>query len=286
MDSIAFLGLGAMGVRMAGRLLDAGFPLTVWNRSPAGDDLVARGARRAGTPAEAARGAALVISMVSDDAASEAVWDTPGAGALEGLDAGALAMVSSTLTPARVRALAAKVEARGAQFLDAPVSGSLPQAEGGALIYLLGGDAAVVARARPALDVLGQAAHLCGPVGAGATVKLAVNGLLAIQIAGLGEALGALAAARLDPAASLAILSATPVMSPAMTLMGGLMVRGDHAPRFPVTLVEKDVRYAITQAASVGAALPLHEAARAVYARAEAAGHGAENLTAVRLLYR
>ena len=213
--NVSLLGLGAMGARMAVHLLDAGHTLTVWNRSPGpADALRQRGARVATTPAEAAQSAEVVLSMVTDDDASRAVWIGPD-GALAGLAQGAVAVESSTLTPGRVRKLAQAVGERGASFLDAPVMGSRPQAEAGTLIFLVGGDGASVERVRPLLEAMGGAVHHVGPTGQGAALKLAVNGLYAIQVAAVGEWFHTLRAAGVEADRVVDVLSVVPVTSPA-----------------------------------------------------------------------
>src|ERR1700722_20275891 len=163
---IAVLGLGAMGSRMAARLLGAGHQVSVYNRSagPA-HKLVAAGAVAGKTPRAAAEGAEIVIAMVRDNEASRAIWCDEQDGALRGLGAGAVAIESSTLTPTWVKELGAKLQQRGANFLDAPVVGSRPQADAGQLIHLVGGDADIFVRAKGVLSSLGSAAHHVGPVG-------------------------------------------------------------------------------------------------------------------------
>jgi len=147
---IAFLGLGAMGARMAARLVAAGHAVAVWNRSlAAAAPLVAAGARLTATPAEAASGATVVFSMVTDDVAARRVW-LGGDGAAAALRPGAVAIECSTVTPGWVRELAGGVAARGAHLLDAPVAGSRPQAEAGQLVFMVGGEAAALEAARPA----------------------------------------------------------------------------------------------------------------------------------------
>src|SRR5688500_9013637 len=156
MKRITFLGLGIMGAAMARRLLDHGFDLTVWNRNASrAAALGAAGARIAATPADAARGADAVIAMLADDDASRAVW-SGDAGALAAMDTGAVALDSSTLTIGWMRELGARAAARGIGFLDAPVTGSKPQAEQGVLKFLVGGDAAVVERATPLFAAMGR----------------------------------------------------------------------------------------------------------------------------------
>ncbi len=158
-QKVTFLGLGAMGSRMAANLVQAGYAVTVWNRSPrATEPLAAQGARVAETPLTAAQGAAFVISMVTDDAASAAVWLDPTVGALAGLDAGAVAIESSTVTPGWIDTLSAAVTGRGAQFIEAPVSGSLPQAEARQLVVLAGGEPGAFDAAAPILSAMGTVA--------------------------------------------------------------------------------------------------------------------------------
>jgi len=286
MAKVAFLGLGAMGSRMAARLIGAGHALTVWNRTAErADALAALGAAVAATPRDAAAGCDAAIAMVRDDAASRAVWLDPETGALASLPAGALAVECSTLTPGWVRTLAAEAAARGALFLDGPVAGSRPQAEAGALVHLAGGGPEAVARAAPILSATGAALHHVGPVGAGAAVKLAVNAMLALQVAGLAELVGYLRSDGLDAARAAEALLATPVASPAAKGALGAILAGSHAPSFPLDLALKDLGYALDAAEAVDARLPAVEAVRAVFAEAGAAGLGGLNLTAVAGLF-
>lgn len=285
MMHIAFLGLGAMGGRMAAHLMSAGYPLTVWNRTPAAaTELVSRGARLAATPREAAAGADVVIVMVRDDEASRAVWLDADKGALAGMKPGAVAIDSSTLSFEGSCALGAAIEARGVRFLDAPVSGSRPQADAGQLIFLVGGDQAVFAQVEPVLKAMGSAAHHAGPVGSGALVKLATNTLLGVQVTVIAELVGILQRNGMDPARTLEIVSSTAVWSPYASRALPSMLSGDFRPQFPVELVEKDFGYML-RAAGSDAAAPTIAAARQVFADAAAAGFGAEQLTAVVKLF-
>jgi len=286
MNAIAVLGLGAMGARMATRLVAAGHAVTVWNRSSqATQPLRALGATVASTPRMAVQGAEIVIAMVFDDAASRTVWLDENTGALGGLSASALAMESSTLTPAWVQELGAAVTARGAAFIDAPVAGSRPQAEAGQLIFMAGGEAAAVERARPVLLQLGGALHHVGPLGSGAWLKLVVNSLFATQVAAVAEQLGLLRAAGVDPERALAALKAMPVISAAAGGAATLMLARNFAPQAPVDLIAKDLAYAVRSAERVGATLPITAAAAERYKAASAAGFGEENLVAVSKLH-
>ena len=286
MSKIAFLGLGAMGSRIAARLIEAGHTVTVWNRSPSPvQALVALGARSASTPRDAADGAEFVLSMVTDDAASQAVWTAEKSGALAGIGKDTVVVEISTVSPGWIRTLAETVAGMGAKFLEAPVVGTLPQAESGSLIIFVGGPPETVAVATPLLQSFAAAVHPVGPVGQGAAMKLVANMLLAVQVASLAELLGFAEASGIDPKAALEMIATLPSASPAAIGMGRLMVAGDFAPRFTAALMAKDLRYASQDAASRQVELPVVAASRSVFDRLCALGRGAENITAVATLY-
>jgi 3-hydroxyisobutyrate dehydrogenase len=273
MTRIAFLGLGAMGTRMAGRLIAAGHEVTVWNRTP----MPLTGAALAGTPAAAVTGAEMVITMLRDDAASGAVWSQ----ALAAMMPGAIGIEASTVTPAHVRALHADAAARGVAFLDAPVAGSRPQAEAGQLIFMAGGAAPDLARAEPILLAMGGAVHHAGAAGAGAMVKLMLNSLFGAQLAVMAELIGLAAQAGIDPARAAEIIGATPVASPAVKGAAAAMLAGQFAPAFPIDLVEKDFALVLQTGGQVAAGLPVTEAVHDAYAAAKAEGHGGDNITGI-----
>jgi 3-hydroxyisobutyrate dehydrogenase-like beta-hydroxyacid dehydrogenase len=286
MKKIAVLGLGAMGVRMASRLLTAGHQLTVFNRTPGrAIEVVARGAKLAATPREAATDADVVVSCVTDDQASRSVWLDREQGALASLSASAIAIESSTLTPAWVRELGAQVMERRAAFLDAPVSGSLPQAEAGQLVYLVGGDVQTLERARDTLLAMGETIHHIGPMGTGAVMKLAVNALLGIEVAALAEVLQLAQRAGIATDEAHAVISQTAVASPVMKVMGKLIAERQFAPQFPVDLVRKDLRYAVATIEQLGGHSQVLASARDAYAKASAAGYGGDNITGVAKVY-
>lgn len=284
MTKIAFLGLGAMGSRMADRLIAAGHDVTVWNRSTAATESFAGRATIAPTPRAAADAADIVITMVRDDPAARQVWLDADAGALAGMKAGSVAVECSTVTPDWANALHAAADASGIACLDAPVAGTLPHAAAGNLIFLVGGTAATLALVEPVLLTMGGAVHLVGGAGAGARIKLAINALLAIQLAAASELIGVLAAGGMAADHVADILGAVPVTSPALkNYMPGLI--GADFPRlFPVAMIEKDIGYALGMAA--GAQLPIVTATRAVLQQAITAGLGDENITAIGKLYR
>jgi 3-hydroxyisobutyrate dehydrogenase len=282
---IAFLGLGAMGQRMVRRLHAAGHTLTVWNRSAEAALSLQQALptlKVAATPREAAAGADVVISMVYDDTASRAVWLDAADGALAAMAPGALAIESSTLSPAWMGELARAAAARGAALVDAPVAGSRPQAEAGQLIFMAGGEPADVARARPVLAALGSQLHHVGPVGSGAWLKLAVNTLFGAQVVAVAEQLALLRGAGLDTTQALAALKTMPVLSAAAGGAAGLMLAQDWRPQAPVDLIAKDIGYAVAASAQP---MPVASATLAQLQTARAAGYGGENLVAVAKLY-
>ncbi len=282
---IAVLGLGAMGSRMARRLLSAGHDVVIYNRSPPPiEALVAEGAVTGKTPRMAAEGAEIVMSMVRDVEASRAIWCDERDGALKGLGPGAIAIESSTLTSGWICELAMRACTTGASFLDAPVVGSRPQADTGQLVHLVGGKAGTFDRAKPVLAALGNAAYHVGPVGAGAALKLVVNALFGTQVALLGELLSVLRDSPCDLTAVTEALSSLPVTSQAARGALALMLAEKDAPLFPIDLAEKDFSYVLDQAQ--GSALPITAAVHERFARAKADGLAALNITAIARKYR
>jgi 3-hydroxyisobutyrate dehydrogenase-like beta-hydroxyacid dehydrogenase len=287
MTHIAFLGLGAMGSRMAANLLKAGNSLTVWNRSPGpAQSLQESGAKVAATPRSAATDADFVVSMVRDDAASRHVWLDSADGALRGMTPGSVAIESSTLSLEWIKDLVSTCTAHQVDLLDAPVLGSRPQAAEAKLIYLVGGAMDTVERVKPVLQAMGSAVHVTGKVGTGAAMKLVANALFGIQVAAVAELLGLIQRQGIELARAVEILGATPLLSPAAKGAATLMHSGDFSPLFPTELVEKDLGYASHAAAQCNSGVPLIEATRTVFATALSRGMGAENLTGIVRLYR
>jgi 3-hydroxyisobutyrate dehydrogenase len=283
--NIAFLGLGAMGARMAANLLKADHALTVWNRTPeAAAPLVRLGAKQAPTPRQATEGADFVFAMLRDDEASRDVWLSPNRGALASLKDGAIAIESSTLTPGWVRQLGSAIAARGAALLEAPVAGSRPQAEAAQLVYFIGGEEEIIKQVRPVLAVMGSTITHVGPLGSGALVKLSTNALLGVQVTVLAELIGLLKRSGADVASALKAIGGTAAWSPAANNLSGGMLSGDFSPQFPVELIEKDFGYAVDTAGSPEAA-PTIAAARGIFQEAIAKGFGGDNMTSVVQLF-
>jgi len=277
----AVTGLGAMGRRMARRLAAGGHEVIGYARSGVPDEARPHLASVAATPREAAERADVVLVMVRDDEASRAV--TLGeTGALAGMRRGGLLVEHGTSSLAWSTALAGLAEERGIRFLDAPVLGSRPQAEAGALVVLAGGALADVEAARPTLLAYASAVFAMGATPAGSAAKLLVNVLFAVQVATFAELLPLAKRAGVNAASFDEVLAASPVVSPAARAAVASMYASQFAPLFPVELAEKDLGYAV----AMGGASPMTRAAREVLAAAVRAGHGGEHLTAVAKLYR
>lgn len=273
MTTIAFCGLGRMGVPMAARLLAAGHELRAWNRTPGkAGALVDAGATEAGSPAEAAAGAELVITMLADPAALDAV------AAAGDLRPGTTLVEMSTVGPHAVRALAARLPA-GVDVLDAPVLGSIPQATEGTLKIFAGGDPEVFDRCRPVLEAMGTPRHV-GPLGAGAAMKLVANSTLGALMTGLAEALALADGLGLDEAAVLDILVESPI---GVTAKGKrpLIESGVYQPNFTLGLAAKDLRLVTDAAEAAGVELRLAAAARSWFERADEHGLGDLDYSAV-----
>jgi 3-hydroxyisobutyrate dehydrogenase len=266
---VAFLGLGKMGRGMAGRLLDAGFDVAVWNRNPAqAEELIARGARHAATPAEAAREAQAIFTMVSDDNASQSVW-LGADGAATTVTAGALAIECSTVSHQHALDLANALRARGLIYIDCPVTGLPQAAAAGELTLLVGAEASDLDKARPFLAPLGHTIRHFGPVGAGTVYKLINNLMGAIQIAGIAEGIAIAEQAGLDMALVREALESSVVASPQVLRHAPRMIARDFSnPTFTAALRHKDARYAAALAETLRLELPLSRAAVASYERA------------------
>lgn len=283
---IAFLGLGIMGGGMARRLLGAGFPVTVYNRSPGKTGaLAAAGARVARTARAAAEEADLVFSMVADDAASRSMW-LGEQGAVAGAARGAALVECSTLTVAWVSELAAAATARGLELVDAPVTGSKAAAANGELNFLVGGSAAALEKIRGALDAMGRSVTHLGPTGSGALLKLINNFMAGVHVAACAEAVAWLERTGLDRAKALSLLLDGAAGSPVTKVVAGRMSAGDFTPNFLLRLMAKDLGYAISEAGARGQSLDTATAALARFRGAIAAGHGEKDMAAAVLPLR
>jgi 3-hydroxyisobutyrate dehydrogenase len=276
---VALIGLGLMGSGMARRLLGAGFPLAVWNRNPErAKALAAEGAHVAATPRDAAARADVVLSMVADDAASRAVW-LGDDGALAGATRGAVLVECSTLTVGWIGQLFREVAARGCELLDAPVTGSKPHAASGELVFLVGGSAAALETARPALAAMSRAILHVGASGRGALLKLVNNFMCGVQAASLAEALALIERSGLDRAKSLELLTTGAPGSPLVKTLSARMTARDYTPNFLLRLMSKDLTYALAEGRKYGLALSTVASALEVVDQAVAAGNGEEDFS-------
>lgn len=243
MTTVAFLGLGAIGTPMAKHLARAPLGLRVWNRTGARAAAFAaeHGVVHAATPAGAARGADVVITCFPVSSDVERLLDGAD-GLLAGLAAGATLVDCTSGDPAGSQRIAAALAARGVGFLDAPVSGGVVGAEAAALTVMVGGDAALLARVRPVLEVFGKKIVHCGAVGAGDAVKAVNNGLLAIHLWSLAEGLAALRKAGVDPAVALDVINTSSGRSNAsMNLFPERVLTRAFPRTFRLGLLDKDI---------------------------------------------
>ena len=258
MTKVAFIGLGRMGHGMAGRYLESGFTVAVWNRSKAkAEDLIARGARWAVSPADAAEGADAIVTMVADDEASRAVWLGKD-GAATAAKAGTLAIECSTVSYKHALELARELRGRGLIYIDSPVTGLPDAAASGKLPLLVGAEAADLERARPFLAPLSTTIRHFGAVGTGTVYKLINNLMGAIQIAGIAEGLAIAEQAGLDMKLVLEAIETGVAASPQVIRHSKRMVaRNFSGATFTAALRHKDAAYAVALAESLLAEPPL-----------------------------
>ncbi len=272
--SIAFIGLGVMGAHMARRLISAGHQVTVYNRTRSRcAPLIEAGARGADTPAAAAKGADLVISIVTDSPDVEEVLLGPS-GAVDGAARGTLFVDMSTIAPEAARRIGKTLIERGMKFLDAPVTGGDVGARDGTLSILVGGDVAALEQAREIFSVMGKRITPCGPVGAGQTMKACNQILCALNMLGIVEALQLARLGGVDQNLLVEALSAGAGGSWALEKLGARIAKGDFAPGFMVKLIQKDLR--IVQELAGANGLPLEGTAltQKYFADNEANGEG------------
>jgi 3-hydroxyisobutyrate dehydrogenase-like beta-hydroxyacid dehydrogenase len=261
---VGFIGLGLMGHPMAANLLKAGYELTVWNRTASrADSLVAQGAKRVETPQEVAASSEVIITIVSDPPALEAVlWGE--AGVFAGLRNGSLLIESSTVTPQLEQRAATAAAALGAEFLEAPVTGGTWGAEKGELVFMVGGETETLKHAEPVLTPMGKRWFHLGPVGAGQTVKLAMNLLLCLQVEALAEAQALVMRAGIPGEKLMEVMQSSMGRSGILDVKAPMMLKDEYKPSFPLRLMHKDMSLALDLANQLGVPLPAAAAAREV----------------------
>ena len=261
---VGFIGLGLMGKPMVRNLLKAGYEVAVWNRTQSKSEAIAaEGARVARTARDAAAAADVLIIIVSDPSALEAVlW---GEGALEGLRRGSVLVDSSTVSPALERRIAEACRERGVETLDAPVTGGTWGAEKGELVFMVGGEAATLSRVEPVLGAMGKKWFHLGPHGAGQIVKLAMNLLLALEVQALAEALALVGGAGIPPENLIGVMQASMARAAVLDVKAPMILKQDYTPSFPLRLMHKDLGLALDLANQIGVPLPGCAASREVY---------------------
>ena len=275
--TVAVLGTGTMGAPIARNLLHAGFPVRVWNRTPAKAAVVGVDARRTSTPGEAAAGADVLITMLADGAVVEQVMTGP-TGALSMLGAGAIWIQMSTVGTEWTDRLADLAAKHDVAFVDAPVSGSSGAAESGELIILASGATTARARVRPLFDVLGRQTLWLPSTGDGSRLKLALNNWLAVLVEGMAETLTLSEALGLDPHLVLEAISDGPMASDYALAKGVAMVNAEFAPGFPLRHATKDAELALSAAHRHGVELPLTSALLPRWPEALAGDHGGDDV--------
>jgi 3-hydroxyisobutyrate dehydrogenase-like beta-hydroxyacid dehydrogenase len=272
-----------MGSRMAANVARAGFELTVWNRTAAKAERFSQhnpGVRQATTPADAAEGAGIVITMVVDGPQVEAVLLGED-GAAQRAAPGTLCIDCSTIGPSATRRIAAELGARGIEMVDAPVTGSSPKAESGTLTIMAGGAPEAFERARPALEAMGELIVHTGPLGHGQMVKLLGNAMAASNAAVVGQALLVAAKAGVDLDAFSTVMKASSGSSTMFELKAGPMRRHDYTTLFKLEQMLKDLDLCLLEGEALGAPFPFAALTREILAAAKGRGHGEDDFAAL-----
>jgi len=265
---IAFLGLGIMGRPMAANLVKAGHEVAVWNRTPGKQ---VDGARIATTPGDAANGAEVVWMCVSDTRAVEGVLF--GAGGVETtIGSGAVVVDSSTISPTAERQFADRLKAKGVDYVDAPVTGSKVAAEAGSLIFMVGGDEAVLARIDPLFKAMGKQVFRMGEASKGQAAKIVMNLQIALIFEGFAEALTLAAKLGVSLESLLPLIQASMVRSGVVDYKAPFILKRDFTPNFPLKLMLKDIRLARDAAKEARVKLPGLETVEEVYEMAAEEG--------------
>jgi 3-hydroxyisobutyrate dehydrogenase-like beta-hydroxyacid dehydrogenase len=264
---VAFLGLGIMGNAMARNLVKAGNTVAVWNRTPKKID----GARSASSPADAVRDAEVVWMCVSDTAAVERLLFAAD-GVASTIKAGTIVVDSSTISPAATREFASKLRAKGADYVDAPVTGSKIGAESAQLIFIAGGKQETLAKLEPLFSAMGKKVVHMGETGLGQSAKLAMNLQIAMIYEGFAEALTLAKRLGVQPEKLIELIQASMVRSGVIDYKAQFVLQHDWTPNFPMRLMEKDLNLVKEAAAQQKLALPGLESVSAVYEKARTAG--------------
>jgi 3-hydroxyisobutyrate dehydrogenase-like beta-hydroxyacid dehydrogenase len=281
MSVVGVVGLGAMGSRIARRLLDGGHEVHGTNRAKdRAAELIEGGLVWHDSPAELARAVGIVISMVTDDEALFAVTGGPD-GIIAGLARDTVYIDMSSVSPNASIQVASRVRQAGARMLDAPVSGSVPQAEQGSLAIMVGGDETVFHKVESLLLQLGQTVTPVGGNGAGAVLKLAINISLAVQTLAFSEGLLLAERSGLDPKLAAEVMSTSPIGSPMLKARVPLLLDLPDDAWFSIRLMRKDISLALAQARRLAVATPAATTASWVFAQADALDLAERDIAAI-----
>ncbi|MEY9964370.1 3-hydroxyisobutyrate dehydrogenase-like beta-hydroxyacid dehydrogenase [Streptacidiphilus sp. MAP12-16] len=281
MTTIGFIGLGAMGGRMAGRLVAAGHEVYGTNRTASkAAGLIERGLRWRDTPRDVAEAASVIVSMVADDTALDTITTGPD-GILAGLGPGKIYIDMSTVSPHASRELAERVRSLGANMLDAPVSGSVPAAEDGSLAIMVGGPQDAFRTVEPLLRQLGHMITYVGGNGQGLVLKLAINISLGAQTLAFSEGLLLAERAGIDPALAAEAMAASAIGSPAVKARSPLMLDLPEEAWFDVLLMQKDIRLALQAGEALGVLLPAAATTDEILSEAREQGYGGRDIAAL-----
>jgi 3-hydroxyisobutyrate dehydrogenase len=279
--SVGFIGLGIMGLPMAGHILKAGYPVTVYNRTRSKTrSLEADGAAVAASPREVAANSRMIITMVSDSPDVQEVVAGPE-GVLDGIRSGSVVMDMSTISPQVERDLDRQLRAKGCALVDAPVSGGDVGAQNATLAIMAGGDREAFDRAVPIFETMGKTITYCGPVGSGQLTKLCNQILVAVTLMGVSEALVFAGKNGLDQRVMIEAVKGGAAGSWQLSNLAPRVVNRDFAPGFMVDLIQKDLRLVMESAAGAQAALPATTLVNQFFRTSQARGEGLEGTQAL-----
>ena len=279
--SVGFIGLGIMGLPMAGHILKAGYSLTVYNRTRSKTrSLEAEGAAVAASPREVAANSRMIITMVSDSPDVQEVVAGPE-GVLKGIRPGAVVMDMSTISPQVERDLDRQLREKGCALVDAPVSGGDVGAQNATLAIMAGGDREAFDRAVPIFEIMGKTITYCGPVGSGQLTKLCNQILVAVTLMGVSEALIFAGKNGLDQGVMIEAVKGGAAGSWQLSNLAPRVVNRDFAPGFMVDLIQKDLRLVMESGAAAQAALPATSLVNQLFRTSQARGEGLEGTQAL-----
>ncbi|EOS55506.1 3-hydroxyisobutyrate dehydrogenase [Paenibacillus barengoltzii J12] len=285
LKSIGFIGLGTMGAPMASNLLRAGYPVTVYNRTASkAAPLTELGATVAASPQEAAAGADVVITMVSNDDSIIEVYEGDN-GVLAGIRSGTTVIDCSTISPALVQRLAKQIAALGGSFLDAPVTGSSPAAIDGTLVFMVGGSAETLSQVTDLFDTMGKKVLHMGDNGSGAVAKLAHNTIVGINNLALAEGFAIAAKSGLPADRFLELVQLGSAGSKAAELKGRKIIEHDFTNQFSLALMLKDLKLASSLTDGSGIPAPMLNLAKSLFQAGQTQGFGDEDLSSIVKVY-